>query len=121
MFNVGASELVLILLIAFVVVGPKDLPKVARALARAVRWVKNIIREVKKETGMDEVTAELKDMTKDVKSGVNSLKEDLTSPVTEVKKEIDDSSLDLKTEFKDVKKELDPKSIKSAINGGETK
>ena len=31
MFNIGFSELILILLVAFVIVGPKDLPKVARA------------------------------------------------------------------------------------------
>lgn len=28
MFNIGFSELILILLVAFVIVGPKDLPKV---------------------------------------------------------------------------------------------
>ena len=36
-FNVGMAEIILLLLIAFVVVGPKDLPKVARALGRFVR------------------------------------------------------------------------------------
>ena len=30
MFNIGFSELLLVLLVAFLVVGPKDLPKVAR-------------------------------------------------------------------------------------------
>ena len=34
MFNIGFSELILILLVAFVIVGPKDLPKVARWIAR---------------------------------------------------------------------------------------
>ena len=29
MFNIGFSELIVVLLIAFLVVGPKDLPKVA--------------------------------------------------------------------------------------------
>ena len=32
MFNIGFEELILILLVAFVIVGPKDLPKVARYL-----------------------------------------------------------------------------------------
>ena len=40
MFNIGVSELLVILLIAFLVVGPKDLPKVARALARFIRYLK---------------------------------------------------------------------------------
>ena len=37
MFQIGFSELMLVLLIAFVIVGPKDLPKVARWLGRAVK------------------------------------------------------------------------------------
>ena len=37
MFNIGFSELLLVLLVAFLVVGPKDLPKVARWLGRTVK------------------------------------------------------------------------------------
>lgn len=37
MGNLGLSELVVIALIAFVVIGPKRLPEVARALGEAVR------------------------------------------------------------------------------------
>ena len=37
------------LLIAFLVVGPKDLPKVARWLGRMVRPMKQMIRDVTKE------------------------------------------------------------------------
>ena len=36
MFNIGFSELSLILLVGFVIVGHKDLPRVARALCRGV-------------------------------------------------------------------------------------
>ncbi len=43
MTSIGASELVLILLIAFIVVGPKDLPKVARALGRFVKKAKAML------------------------------------------------------------------------------
>ena len=37
MFNVGMMEFIFLIIIAFVVVGPKDLPKVARAVARAIK------------------------------------------------------------------------------------
>ena len=47
------------LLIAFLVVGPKDLPKVARWLGRMVKKLKQMIREVKKETGWDDLEKEL--------------------------------------------------------------
>ena len=60
MFNIGFSELILILLVAFVVVGPKDLPKVARAMGRGVRWIKTFIKDFQEETGLGEVVDEFK-------------------------------------------------------------
>ena len=37
MFNIGFSELVVILLVALIFVGPKDLPKIGAFLGRSVR------------------------------------------------------------------------------------
>ena len=55
MFNIGFSELLLVLLVAFLVVGPKDLPKVARWLGRAVKKSRRLLNEIKKESGWDEL------------------------------------------------------------------
>ena len=41
--NIGFGELIMILLVAFLVVGPKDLPKVARWLGRQVRMIRRMI------------------------------------------------------------------------------
>ena len=70
MFNIGAAELILLLLIAFVVVGPKDLPRVARALGRFVRYIRTMIEEVKRETGFDEVADELRGVERDVRQTI---------------------------------------------------
>ena len=43
MFNIGGTELLLILFIAFVVVGPKDMPKIGRALGKGVRMLRSYI------------------------------------------------------------------------------
>ena len=66
MFNIGFSELILILLVAFVVVGPKDLPKVARALGRGVRWVKTFIKDFQEETGLGEAVDEFKKTSREL-------------------------------------------------------
>ena len=55
MFNIGFSELLLVLLVAFLVVGPKDLPKVARWLGRTVKKSRRLLNEIKKESGWDEL------------------------------------------------------------------
>ena len=68
MFNIGFAELIMILLIAFVVVGPKDLPKVARALGRTVRKIKKMFDEFKDETSLDETIKEFKGIERDVKT-----------------------------------------------------
>ena len=54
MFNIGFSELLLVLLVAFLVVGPKDLPKVARWLGRTVKKSRRLLNEIKKESGAGE-------------------------------------------------------------------
>ncbi|HIQ62082.1 MAG TPA: twin-arginine translocase subunit TatB [Candidatus Avichristensenella intestinipullorum] len=67
MFNIGFWELIVILLVALLVVGPKDLPKVARSLARGIKRLRAMVDEVKRESGLGEVEQELKQVTREVK------------------------------------------------------
>jgi Tat protein translocase TatB subunit len=46
MIGMGAGELLIILLVAFVVVGPEDLPKVARKIGKAVKRFRSAMREL---------------------------------------------------------------------------
>ena len=66
MFNIGFAELLLVLVIAYVIVGPKDLPKVARWLGRMVRRARQLIRELKEEVGWNEMMAETADVRRDI-------------------------------------------------------
>ena len=49
MFGVGISELLLILVVAFVVVGPERLPKIARSLGRGLYEIRRATEEVREE------------------------------------------------------------------------
>ena len=91
MFNLGMMEILLVLAVAFLIVGPKDLPKVARWIARQIKSVKKLIREIKKETGWDEFAKEFKDTADDIKSVVKEadIREDLKSAADEVKASVD--------------------------------
>ncbi len=101
MFNIGFSELIIVLLIAFLVVGPKDLPKVARWLGRMVKKLKQMINEVKKETGWDDLEKEIKDTKTDLNQSVKDLKKDL-----DITSELKDASADLNKSLNSVKDEL---------------
>ena len=98
MFNIGFSELIIVLLIAFLVVGPKDLPKVARWLGRMVKKLKQMINEVKKETGWDDLEKEIKDTKTDLNQSVKDLKKDL-----DITSELKGASADLNKSLNSVK------------------
>ena len=89
------------LLIAFLVVGPKDLPKVARWLGRMVKKIRLLIREVKKETGRDEPEKEFKDTKSDLDDTFKEMKQDL-----DISAELKDAGKEWKASVNDVKNEL---------------
>ena len=108
MFNIGAAELILILLIAFVVVGPKDLPKIARALGRFVRYIRNMVEEVKRETGFDEVAEELKGVGRDVKQTVKE---------ADIRSDLQKTQLEVNKELKSIEKDISFKDFKNKMGG----
>ena len=109
MFNVGATEILLLLLIALVVVGPKDLPRVARALGRFVRYVREMVEEIKRETGLDEVAEELKDVSRD-------LEHDLKQ--ADIRKDLRQAEHEINKELRSAQKAVDFKSYKNDIKNG---
>lgn len=90
MFNIGFSELIMILLVAFVIVGPRDLPKVARTLGRWVRTVRKMFDEFKEEAGLDETIREFKDVQRDVSTTMRDIdpRKDIQDAKTETDKAI---------------------------------
>lgn len=117
MFNIGATELILLLLIAFIVVGPKDLPKIARFLGRLVRRARTIIKEIKAETGFDEVEEELNETKRDLEKTMKEA--DIREELKMTKKGLDDElktvqkEADISAEMRETKKEI-KESLKSS-------
>lgn len=98
MLNIGFSELILILLVAFVIVGPKDLPKVARALARGIRSLQKLFDEFKEETGLSDTLTELQKDEKELTEIIR--KADPTADLRKVQNETNKA-------IRDVKKTID--------------
>jgi sec-independent protein translocase protein TatB len=66
MFDIGWSEMALILLVALVVIGPRDLPRVARTMGRWVakgramaREFQNALEDMAREAELDKVKSEI--------------------------------------------------------------
>jgi len=72
MFGIGMPELILILAIALIVIGPNKLPDLAKSLGKAMGEFKKATRDLKDSMQIDSEVNELKtafdDINRDVKS-----------------------------------------------------
>lgn len=72
--NVGPVEIVIVLVLALLVFGPKQLPQMGRTLGRGVREFRHAADTARTELGLDDVTTELgkaKSGLDDLKAGVD--------------------------------------------------
>ena len=51
MFDIGFFELLLILLVGLVVLGPKRLPEAVKSISRSLLWIKKQVNRSKQEMG----------------------------------------------------------------------
>lgn len=65
--GLGAGELVLILVIAYVVVGPEDMAKLARTLAKTIRQLKKMSADLSREVGGGLQLPPVSDLTGEVR------------------------------------------------------
>ena len=81
MFDIGWTELLVIGIVALIVVGPKDLPVMFRKLGQFTAKARGMAREFQRameqaadETGVKDVSRDLRDMTSSKKLGLDKLK-----------------------------------------------
>ena len=93
MFSFGWGEILLVLLVVIIVVGPKDIPKFLRQIGNLSKSIKKISREFKSSLNQIAEETDLKDVK-------NSITE-----VTNLNKELDIKS-SLKNELKTIKETI---------------
>lgn len=75
MFGIGMPEMIVILVLALIVIGPKKLPDLAKSLGRAMREFKKATSEFKEtiqlESELSEVKETFKDISDEVKDAVD--------------------------------------------------
>ena len=84
-FGVGYSEMFVLALIAVIVIGPKDLPKVLRAFGRTMAKMRGMAKEFQGHVDVAMKDAGLEDVKKDFQA----LK--IGNPMTSIKTEITSS------------------------------
>ena len=111
MFGIGMPEMLLILAIALIVIGPKKLPDLAKSLGRAFAEFKRATSELKESL---EIDSELKD--------IKTTFDDMSIEIKDaIDVDVDPSIEDLKTydvsEKEEHDKEINKKSDGSINNG----
>ena len=71
MFGMGLPELIIIMVIALIVIGPSKLPDLAKALGKGMAEFKKATQEIKEGLELDEDFGEIKDDLVDSISGLD--------------------------------------------------
>jgi Tat protein translocase TatB subunit len=72
MFGIGMPELIIILVIGLIVIGPNKLPDLAKAIAKGLAEFKKATQEIKETLHVDE---ELKEVKQDLADSIAGLKD----------------------------------------------
>jgi sec-independent protein translocase protein TatB len=73
MFGIGMPELIIIFLIALIIIGPKKLPDLARAIGKGLAEFRRATNELKANLDMDDVGDELRGVKEDLADSVSGL------------------------------------------------
>lgn len=102
MFDIGFSEILLIMVVALIVIGPERLPRVARSLgqwwARLQRYVNKVKQEISTSAELDELRKAQRDMQAELDAlerSVRRANEEIEKEVRALEQDLDQTSREL--------------------------
>ena len=107
MFGIGLPELIIIMAIALIVIGPSKLPDLARALGKGMAEFRKATQEIKDSLDLDEDIEEVKRDLTDSISGIERPM-DLEYPQPEEEEEPEPVDSQDNPEFREVAEKKDP-------------
>jgi sec-independent protein translocase protein TatA len=79
MFGLGAMEILIILVIAFLLFGPKELPEIGKQVGKAVKGFKETTEDLRQsvEPEINMITQEFKSVEQDLESSMKEAEEQI--------------------------------------------
>jgi sec-independent protein translocase protein TatB len=111
LFDVGWQELLIIGLVAIIVIGPKELPRVLRTVTLGIRKVRGMARDF--QDGLEELAreADLQDLRKEIEEGVgDDLQKEIEGVGEDLQKDIEsigDPARDIEESVREIGGALD--------------
>jgi len=116
MFGIGLPELIIIMAIALIVIGPSKLPDLARALGKGMAEFRKATQEIKDSLDLDEDIEEVKRDLTDSISGIERPM-DLEYPQPEEAEEPEPEDFPDNLESREVAEEKDPNVNENGAEG----
>lgn len=91
MFGLGAGEIFIILVIAFLLFGPKQLPEVVRQVGKAVKGFKDTAEDLRKsvEPELNMIQQEVKMVEQDFQASIKDAEEQINAATKPAEKQVD--------------------------------
>jgi Tat protein translocase TatB subunit len=120
--GIGLPELIIILIVAVIVVGPKRLPEVAVQIARAIRQMRGYATDVTAQmrSELDELTREYEQVRKELREFRQAAAKDLDSVSHEVDRTVRDVPAVIESSAEPEPKRRSPPPGKGTTPGKET-
>ena len=85
MFGLGVTEILVILVVAFLLFGPQQLPEIGRQVGKAVKGFKDATDDVRKsvEPELNLMQAEMKSIQQDLESSIKEAEEAVKSSASD--------------------------------------
>ena len=96
MFGLGAGEVLIILVIAFLLFGPKQLPEVGRQVGRAVKGFKDTAEDLRKsvEPEINMIQQEVKMVEQDFQASMKEAEDEINARDQQAEQQSDQSNPD---------------------------
>ena len=88
MFDIGFSELLVIMVVALIVIGPERLPKVARTLGHLFGRMQRYVNDVKADISREMELEELKKMQSSMEDAARSMRDSIHQEVSTAEGEL---------------------------------
>lgn len=117
MFDIGASEIFVISVVALIVIGPERLPRVAKTLGNLFGRLQRYVSEVKTDINREIELDELRNLKTTMQDAARSIEQTVTSQVNYIDSEVKQAGAHVQEQIESVQKQVESaqKQVQSAV------
>jgi sec-independent protein translocase protein TatB len=107
MFDIGASEIFVIGVVALIVIGPERLPRVAKTLGHLFGRLQRYVSEVKSDINREIELDELRKLKATMQDAARSIEQSVTSQVNYIDSEVRQAGAEVQKQVESVHKQVE--------------